>query len=225
LHTFGKAGYRALLRSSGGACVPLDAGVLNMAIHLPGTNVPIDDFFQLAAKLLSAGLRPYGEITIGKVIGSYCVGDYDFAINGRKIGGMAQRRTRHGSILQLCINVEPDTRGQLMELFYKQAGLDEMTMAKPIPSLDPEAVTSLSEETKRFVSVKEVKETLFSALATEWELILAPLRVTESEIEAARVHLQEKLGLFSYTANELADDNWIRRQTSWQPLAKDHSGI
>lgn len=225
LHTFGKAGYRALLRSSGGACVPLDAGVLNLAIHLPGTAVPIDDFFQLAAMLLTAGLRNYGEIVIGEVTGSYCVGDYDFAINGKKIGGMAQRRTRHGSILQLCINVEPDNRGQLMELFYEQAGLERMTTGKPIPSIDAKTVTSLSEETKRLVRVDEVKEQLFLALGTEWQLAPASLSVSEAEIESARTHLQEKLGLFSYTAKELADENWIRRQTSWQPLAEDHSRI
>ncbi|MET3288596.1 UNVERIFIED_CONTAM: octanoyl-[GcvH]:protein N-octanoyltransferase [Brevibacillus sp. OAP136] len=225
LHTFGKAGYRALLRSSGGACVPLDSGVLNLAIHLPGTSLAIDDFFQLAARLLNAGLQRYGEIAIGEVVGSYCVGDYDFSLNGRKIGGMAQRRTRHGSILQLCINAEPDNRGQLMELFYEQAGLQEMTSNKPIPYMDGTTDTSLSAETKRLVTVSELKEQLYAALSAEWQLTPAPLEVTEAEIESARKHLQDKLGLFSYTAQEMADENWIRRQTSWQPHAEDRSRI
>ncbi|MGE5704509.1 MAG: biotin/lipoate A/B protein ligase family protein [Clostridia bacterium] len=207
LRTFGKAGYRAVLRSSGGACVPLDLGVLNLAIHLPGTSVPIDDFFQLAASLLTSGLHDYGTIAIGEVTGSYCVGDYDFAINGKKIGGMAQRRTRHGSILQLCINVEPDHRGDLMALFYEQAGLAEMTAAKPIPSIDANTVSSLSAETSRFVCVAAVKNKLFSALEAEWRLTPASLDLAETEIETARIHLQQKLGLFSYTAQQLAEEN------------------
>lgn len=225
LHTFGQAGYRAVLRSSGGACVPLDTGVLNLAILLPDTRISIDQFFRLASGLLVTGLREYGSIVIGEVKGSYCAGDYDFAINGRKIGGMAQRRTKNGSILQLCINVEPSQRGPLMELFYRQAGLEEMEAGKPIPAIDGRTVTSLSEEAHRFVSVAEVKEKLFQALEKPWNLLKSSLAVTEEEIESSRIHLQEKLGLFSYTAKELSNLKGKENQLkpSWQPIEEDRS--
>ncbi len=208
LKAFGQDRYSAVLRSSGGACVPLDRGVINMAILLPDTNISIDAFFQLAADMLEIGLKPFGHIKIGEVTGSYCVGDYDFALAGKKIGGMAQRRTRHGSILQLCINVEPGERGSLMERFYHIAGLQEMTANRPIPSIDGTTVTSLSECANRFVSTTEVKQHLFQGLCQHWQIEFAPLTVTAEQIESARQHLQDRLGLFACTHQQLADPAW-----------------
>lgn len=209
LHT-AEQGYGALLRSSGGACVPLDSGVLNIAILLPDRNIPIDDFFQLATSMLQEGLAPYGEIEVGEVVGSYCVGTYDFAINGKKIGGMAQRRTRFGSILQLCINIEGSglQRGRLMEHFYQEAGLHEMENHKPIPSIVAETIGSVSDETRREVSVSEVKTALWTAFSKSYSAKQVPFRIDLNSVEDARAHLQEKLGLFAFTANEIREASW-----------------
>lgn len=84
LHKFGQDGFGCVLRSSGGACVPLDAGVLNMACLLPDTSISIDSFFSFVAQLLDVGLRDYGRLEFGEVTGSYCAGEYDFSIHGKK---------------------------------------------------------------------------------------------------------------------------------------------
>ncbi|MCK9906239.1 hypothetical protein MXD81_10430, partial [Microbacteriaceae bacterium K1510] len=55
LRQMGGLGYGAVLRSSGGACVPLDAGVLNIAVHLPDTGISIDSFFRLVTEMLTVG--------------------------------------------------------------------------------------------------------------------------------------------------------------------------
>ncbi|MGD8191120.1 lipoate--protein ligase family protein [Brevibacillus ginsengisoli] len=205
-----RQGYGALLRSSGGACVPLDQGVLNMAILLPDRNISIDDFFQLATSMLQEGLSSYGEIEIGEVLGSYCVGDYDFAMNGKKIGGMAQRRTRFGSILQLCINVEGSglERGRLMERFYQEAGLQEMESHKPIPSIEAETIGSVSDQMKKEITVAEVKSALWDAFSKCHSAKQVPFRIDLESVENARTHLQDKLGLFAFTARELQEDSW-----------------
>lgn len=210
LRTTASKGYGALLRSSGGACVPLDAGVLNIAILLPNLSVTIDEFFRLAATLLQDGLRPYGTIEVGEVTGSYCVGDYDFAINGKKIGGMAQRRTRYGSILQLCINIEGSglERGLLMEKFYQEAGLYLMENNKPIPSIDPHTIGSISELVKREVSIEEVKASLWNSFSQTHEAEQVPFQLNVTGFEQARRHLQDKLQLFSYTAREIMEEHW-----------------
>lgn len=203
-------GYGALLRSSGGACVPLDAGVLNIAILLPNLSVTIDEFFRLAATLLQDGLQSYGKIEFGEVTGSYCVGDYDFAINGKKIGGMAQRRTRFGSILQLCINIEGSglERGHLMENFYQEAGLHLMENNKPIPSIDSTTIGSIAELVGRNVTVDEVKASLWNSFSQTHEAKQVPFQLEVSAFEHARQHLQDKLQLFSYTAREIMEDHW-----------------
>lgn len=208
LQHIGQKGYGAVLRSSGGACVPLDAGVVNMAFLLPDTVISIDAFFQMVTKFLQVGLRSYGEITIGEVTGSYCVGDYDFAIDGKKIGGMAQRRTRYGSILQLCINVDDRPRGALMEEFYQIAGLAEMTVNKPIPYIDGTTIGSLAEATGQSLDAQQVKAALYDAISAEWPLVITPFAAPATHLAEARAHLGKKLGLFAFQAEELQRAGW-----------------
>ncbi|MBO8162555.1 MAG: lipoate--protein ligase family protein [Brevibacillus sp.] len=210
LRLLARDGYGAVLRSSGGACVPLDAGVLNMAIHLPNTGLSLDSFFRFAATVMQLGLKEYGNIEVGEVIGSYCVGDFDFAIGGKKIGGMAQRRTRHGAILQLCINVEGSgrARGELMERFYLEAGLDEMEKNRPIPSIIHDTIGSLSDAAGRHVPVAEVKQKMFDVFSSRWKSERIPFSLPTAEVESARHHLLNRLGLFSYTAAEILAPDW-----------------
>jgi octanoyl-[GcvH]:protein N-octanoyltransferase len=208
LRDVSREGYAAVLRSSGGACVPLDRGVLNIAFHLPGTAISIDAFFQLVSAMLKIGLADFGAIQFGEVKGSYCVGDYDFAINGKKIGGMAQRRTRYGSILQLCVNVTELPRGTLMERFYEIAGLDEMEQHKPIPEINGATVSSIQAETNLPVTVPDVKERLLRALQKHWQLKEQPFSLPAQRVKEARHHLLDKLGLFAYQAEEMQSSTW-----------------
>ncbi|MGG1661322.1 lipoate--protein ligase family protein [Brevibacillus sp. NRS-1366] len=208
LHQFGKAGFGCVLRSSGGACVPLDAGVLNLACLLPDTAISIDAFFSFVADLLHVGLRDYGTLQFGEVAGSYCAGEYDFSIHGKKIGGMAQRRTRFGSILQLCINVDDRPRGEWMERFYQVAGLQEMDNHKPIPSIEASTIGSIASLTGESVSVDEVKERLLATIRTQWPVIPTPFTVQDELLSESRHHLAKRLRLFAYQAKELASPDW-----------------
>jgi len=208
LHQFGQDGFGCVLRSSGGACVPLDAGVLNLACLLPDTTISIDDFFSFVADLLHVGLRDYGLLQFGEVVGSYCAGEYDFSLHGKKIGGMAQRRTRFGSILQLCINVDDRPRGEWMERFYELAGLHEMESHKPIHSIDASTIGSIASLTRKSVSVDEVKERLFSTIRTQWPVIPTPFSAQDELLAESRHHLAQRLRLFSYQAKELASPDW-----------------
>jgi octanoyl-[GcvH]:protein N-octanoyltransferase len=208
LRRFGENGYGCVLRSSGGACVPLDAGVLNLACLLPDTSISIDAFFRLVSNLLQIGLRDFGEIHFGEVAGSYCVGDYDFSIRGKKIGGMAQRRTRHGSILQLCINVEESPRGELMEMFYEWAGLAEMEKNKPIPYIDGTTIGSIAGLTGRDITVDDVKQHLLAAIRREWTVAVEPFSVPGHLVEESEQHLANRLGLYAFQAAELQAPDW-----------------
>jgi len=208
LRLFGKKGFGCVLRSSGGACVPLDAGVLNLACLLPDTTLSIDAFFSFVSQLLGVGLQQYGAIEFGEVTGSYCAGEYDFALDGIKIGGMAQRRTRYGSILQLCINVEELPRGEWMESFYLEAGLEHMESHKPIPYIDGKTVGSIAGLTRQDVTVAQVKEQLQSAIAQIWPVQSVPFSVPAELFQESSQHLSQRLNLFAYTADELSKPDW-----------------
>ncbi|WP_400163441.1 lipoate--protein ligase family protein [Brevibacillus sp. TJ4] len=208
LRQFGQDGFGCVLRSSGGACVPLDSGVLNMACLVPDRTLSIDSFFAFVARLLGVGLREYGSLQFGEVAGSYCAGEYDFSLHGKKIGGMAQRRTRFGSILQLCINVDEQPRGRWMEEFYRVAGLQEMEQHRPIPTIDGSTVGSIAGLTGKQVSVDDVKSRLQQAISKEWPVVSEPFAVPAAYVQEADTHLTKRLQLFSYTAEELAAPDW-----------------
>ncbi|WNC12453.1 lipoate--protein ligase family protein [Brevibacillus brevis] len=209
LRSFGQEGFGCVLRSSGGACVPLDAGVVNVACLLPDTAISIDSFFSFVADLLRVGLRDYGTLEFGEVAGSYCAGEYDFSLHGKKIGGMAQRRTRFGSILQLCINVDERPRGEWMERFYALAGLEEMEENhKPIPRIDGTTVGSIAGLTGKPVTVDDVKARLLATIREEWPVMPAPFAVQSHLHQDAWQHLSQRLHLFAFTAKELAAPDW-----------------
>jgi len=120
-------GYRVMVRNSGGAAVPLDLGVVNVTLvrrSAPG-RLDMNGDFRLMAALLAETLEPYGvRFDTGEVSGSYCPGEYDLSIDGRKFCGLAQRRQLRAYAVQAFVNVEGDSaaRAAVVREFYRRAG-------------------------------------------------------------------------------------------------------
>lgn len=119
-------GFRVMVRNSGGAAVPLDRGVVNMTLIqplAPGDLRPQRDF-EAAAEWLRAALSPYGAaFGVGEIAGSYCPGDFDLSVHGRKFCGMAQRRLQKAFTVQAFVNAEGDAeeRAAWASRFYERA--------------------------------------------------------------------------------------------------------
>ncbi|MCI3923883.1 lipoate--protein ligase family protein [Paenibacillus sp. TRM 82003] len=120
-------GYQVMVRNSGGAAVPLDLGVVN--VTLIQTSVPgrlgMNDDFRLMAALLAETLAPFGvAFDAGEVAGSYCPGEFDLSVGGRKFCGLAQRRQLRAYAVQAFVNAEGDSRARasLVREFYRRAG-------------------------------------------------------------------------------------------------------
>lgn len=131
-------GYVVAVRNSGGAAVPLDPGVVNISLILPKSDGAIDIHvdFALMAGLIGetvermAGLNAKPEavkVHAGEVVGSYCPGDFDLSIHGRKFCGIAQRRQTRAHVIQAFINVthDEDKRAEAARGFYRKAAADE----------------------------------------------------------------------------------------------------
>mgnify|MGYP000500005777 CR=1 FL=1 len=119
-------GYEVIVRNSGGAAVPLDAGVVNISIIFPSSQA-IGDFrsdFDYMVSLLQHSLQSYGsDVKVGEITGAYCPGDYDVSVHGRKFCGIAQRRQAKAFIIQAFVVVEGsgDERSALVRAFYERA--------------------------------------------------------------------------------------------------------
>ncbi|WP_170145211.1 lipoate--protein ligase family protein [Ammoniphilus oxalaticus] len=150
MRTFEAEGYAVTVRNSGGAAVPLDPGVLNISIICPNLNrnMSISQDFELMYQVIQAALQAIGgRVQKGEIVGSYCPGDYDLSISGRKFCGIAQRRQIKASIVQafIVITGSGQARAEQAQRFYEIAAPTEDT--KGALDVRLEAMASLAELT------------------------------------------------------------------------------
>ncbi|MEK4045314.1 lipoate--protein ligase family protein [Paenibacillus sp. FSL H8-0048] len=145
-------GIRTAVRHSGGAAVPLDAGVINVSLLLPKPAGKLDfhdDFRLLASVITEAVAAGYpqaaAQIRAEEVIGSYCPGDFDLAIGGRKFCGIAQRRQSSAYFVHAFVIVSGSgrARGELVRRFYQDAADGGASL--DYPRVRPETIGALAE--------------------------------------------------------------------------------
>ncbi|TDF97707.1 lipoate--protein ligase family protein [Paenibacillus piri] len=159
-------GCSVAVRNSGGSAVPLDSGVVNISLVLPKAQGQIDfrQDFETMYRLIKEALRTLSpDVEKGEITGSYCPGDYDLSIGGRKFCGIAQRRQAHAIVVQAFVVVRGDGDGKaaLVREFYRIAAAG--AAAGSFPEVEERSMASLEEliglaDEQRFVS--SVKQTV-----------------------------------------------------------------
>ncbi|MFK4303334.1 MULTISPECIES: lipoyl protein ligase domain-containing protein [unclassified Paenibacillus] len=146
------AGTSVCVRPSGGAAVMLDRGVLNLSLILPNPQraISLHEDFRLMAGLISDALAPWSaEAQTGEIAGSFCPGDYDVSVRGRKFCGIAQRRQAKAYIITAFVMIEGSgaERAQVVQRFYAEAaGAASPGVAQPdYPQVNPATMRSLAE--------------------------------------------------------------------------------
>lgn len=160
-------GYQTVVRNSGGLAVVLDQGVLNISLLLSGGNVVgIHQGYEIMVAFVQDLLADYtSEIKAFEIVGSYCPGDYDLSIAGKKFAGISQRRVRDGIAVQIYISIEGDGQASaaLIRDFYK-LGLRGETGKFVYPNVQPETMRSLAELIDEPITVGQVKNKLKTLL-------------------------------------------------------------
>ena len=154
------AGYKPIVRNSGGLAVVLDEGVLNISIVLSEKDTPID--IPAGYEVMLAFVRMLfpeagDRIEAYEIVGSYCPGSYDLSIDGRKFAGISQRRLRQGIAVQvyLCVEGSGAERAELIRKLY-EIGLQGETTKFTYPVIKPEVMASLSELLETSLTVNDV---------------------------------------------------------------------
>jgi octanoyl-[GcvH]:protein N-octanoyltransferase len=141
--------YNVIVRNSGGLAVVLDEGVLNISLIFPETTKAIDinQGYEAMWQLVKAMFSSYGKaIEAREIVGSYCPGNYDLSIAGKKFAGISQRRVRGGAAVQiyLCVSGSGSARAELIRRFY-ELGLQGEATKFVYPTIVPSTMASLSE--------------------------------------------------------------------------------
>lgn len=160
VQTLQQAGLEVVVRNSGGLGVIADAGVLNLSLILPlkGNKLATAAAYEKMLALTRTAL-PQLTITAGEVASSYCPGEYDLSVNGRKIAGIAQRRIKEGVAVMMYLSVNGDQglRGRTARDFYR-AGLKEDFGTGGYPPVEPKSMTTVADSLAAAISVEEVKK-------------------------------------------------------------------
>ncbi|WP_368161382.1 protein ligase [Aeromonas sp. R5-3] len=124
-------GWPVHVRDSGGTAVPHGAGILNLSLMLPRTTTDLAHYYRLLGAPLLALLGEYGlEGSYDFVPGSFCDGQYNLVIGGRKVTGTAQRwlapgQDHEGAVLaqaMLLVAGDVDEGTRMASRFYELAG-------------------------------------------------------------------------------------------------------
>lgn len=132
-----EAGYKVIVRNSGGLAVVLDSGVLNVSLIFQDkkNGIDIDRGYEAMFELIKRMLAPYNaEVEAYEIEGSYCPGSYDLSIDGKKFAGISQRRLRGGVAVQiyLCADQSGSERAELIRRFYDIALKTNGAKRKPL---------------------------------------------------------------------------------------------
>lgn len=159
--------FHAVIRNSGGLAVLLNRGVLNMSIIIPGNQeVSIHDGYEMMLELVQLLFSSYtDEIEAYEIVGSYCPGDYDLSIRGKKFAGISQRRVRNGIAVQIYIDIEGSSyeRASIVRDFYRCSKKDTETKMD-YPEVNPHVVSSINELLDQQFTVQEVIDDIRSIL-------------------------------------------------------------
>lgn len=124
-------GWPVFVRDSGGTTVPHGAGILNLSLMQPRTTTDLAHYYRLLGAPLLSLLAQYGlEGSYDFVPGSFCDGQYNLVIGGRKITGTAQRwlapgQDHGGAVLaqaMLLVAGDVDEGTRMASRFYELAG-------------------------------------------------------------------------------------------------------
>jgi octanoyl-[GcvH]:protein N-octanoyltransferase len=197
-----REGFQVGVRHSGGAAVPLDSGVVNISLILPKRpgetqhRAHFETMYRIVAETLGAfGLR----VDRGEIAGSYCPGDYDLSVAGRKFCGIAQRRKIRALAVQAFVVAEGSgsLRAERVREFYRTAaagaadqpaaGIARAAIAG-YPEVVPESVTSLKEAggigLADFTAALKAHLAAQGGIPVSWEDIMPdPCKVRETAAE------------------------------------------
>lgn len=188
-------GYDVIIRNSGGLAVLLDKHVLNMSFILPSSrHLSIHAGYELMYHFIKELFhKETDKILAYEIEGSYCPGDYDLSIDGKKFAGISQRRVRNGVAIQIYIDVAGNSqeRATVVRHFYELA-LNGKEQSFDFPSVNPSVMASISELLQTNFSVRQIVNRIINLLQSKGVVTESELTCKEYEIFAQRLNQMEK---------------------------------
>lgn len=168
--TLYQAGYEPIVRHSGGLAVVNDIGILNISFMFTASKEPISisQAYQFVMELIQQAFPEAVHekaIKAYEITHSYCPGEYDLSIQGKKFAGISQRRFKHGIAVFIYLSIygNQEKRGQLIQQFYTQ-GIRGKDTPTTYPQIEPECMANLSNLLEIPLTEQDVYQRIISTL-------------------------------------------------------------
>lgn len=168
--------YHPVVRNSGGLAVVADEGVLNFSFIMPQPSekfaISIDNGYEFMKEVIEKALSDFDiSIEAFEVTDSYCPGEFDLSINGKKFAGISQRRIKKGIgiMIYLSVNGNQQARGELVRDFY-QASLGDEFGQKNFPPVNPDSMANLSDLLKTDLTVADMVTRLKNVIQADYTI-------------------------------------------------------
>ncbi|QQK78061.1 lipoate--protein ligase family protein [Salicibibacter cibarius] len=174
-------GFETIVRNSGGLAVFLDPGILNISLIVKDTktfaiNAAYTFMWNVVREMYHDAAK---EILAGEIAGSYCPGNYDLSIGGKKFAGISQRRLRGGISIQvyLAVTGNGSERAEIIRHFYQIAGGED---SPATPKVKPETMASLTELYNRKMTIAD-SEARMQRVFNNHGITITPTRLSSNE--------------------------------------------
>ena len=129
-------------------------------MNKPKENFSINEGYELMTEFIKA-IFPEGadNIEAVEIANSYCPGDYDLSINGKKFAGIAQRKIKEAVVVSIYISIFGDQqkRANIMKDFY-EIGIDNQEVRYKYPKINPDCMETLENLLNKKFTLEDVFE-------------------------------------------------------------------
>lgn len=180
LKTLHNAGFQTIARNSGGLAVVSDPGVINFSLVLPNqasAPISVTTGYELMTQLIQTTFASYTDkIEAKEIATSYCPGEFDLSIDGKKFAGISQRRIGSGLAVMIYLSINGDQikRGKTIRDFY-QMTLKEDFGSGGYPAVAPSSMANINTLLNQNFSTSEVADLIKKTATTLFSTETVPL--------------------------------------------------
>ena len=156
------------VRNIGGLGIIADTGVISFSIIMkinPST-FSLNVGYNLMTEFIKAIFpEASSKIQAVEISNSYCPGDFDLSIDGKKFAGIAQRKVKENVVVSIYLSLfgNQQNRTRIMKEYY-EAGLKDQEIKYKYPKIDISCMDTLENLLNKSLTIKELLEKILRVL-------------------------------------------------------------
>lgn len=156
------------VRNIGGLGIIADTGVVSFSIimNINPSTFSLNAGYNLMTEFIKAIFpEASSKIQAVEISNSYCPGDFDLSIDGKKFAGIAQRKVKENVVVSIYLSLfgNQQNRTRIMKEYY-ETGLKDQEIKYKYPKIDINCMDTLENLLNKSLTTKELLERMLRVL-------------------------------------------------------------